>query len=420
MLPEQKKRIAGNRRSFRELSIMMKITESKAWEAAEWEYSALHTDILAPFFSGPISQDQIVSRLRNILRRCPQYYPAHIELGIRLLCRKRSSGAEQRIDRGFRLMMDLADPRHHAENMDGIIENLEKLWRFDISRRLLLMLADHQPLNADLLDSLAHAEARLGNLDAALLHIREAIKLASKDYGFWSNKGWYHLMRGELKDAEHALKKGLQNKPKDPTASGNLTILQYLRKHGGTYWNYLERPLDRAEIERLMDREDDQAMELCADFNDGRIEAFAQAALLKGGKYLSRLSDLLATLRTFFRFVAQIDSSGFFLNEDIGVISGNYRPIMHKFIFKHGDVDREMMEDVWESLQAYYGFLAGRGIVVAADFEILQKIIRETKNEFLDKMEQYNAIRHNDSLSEKKKEQIRQKLFGDDHCWPHF
>jgi hydroxymethylpyrimidine pyrophosphatase-like HAD family hydrolase len=128
----------------------------------------------------------------------------------------------------------------------------------------------------------------------------------------------------------------------------------------------------------------------------------------------------LATLRTFFSFVSQIDSNGFFLNEDIGVISENYRAIMHKFIFKHGDVDREMMEDVWESLQAYYGFLAGRGIVVAADFEILQKIIRETKNEFLDKMEQYHAIRHNDSLSEKKKEQIRQKLFGDDHCWPHF
>ncbi len=398
----------------------MKVTESKAWDTAEWEYSALQTDILAPFFSAPISPEQIVSRLRNIVRQCPQYYPAHIELGIRLLCRKRSRGAEQMIDRGFCLMMDLADPKHHAENMDGIIENLEKIWRFDISRRLLNMLADHQSLGADLLDSLAHAEARLGDLDAALLHIQEAIKLAPKDYGFWANKGWYHLMREELDEAHAALKKALQIKPKDPVASGNLTVLRYLRRHGGTYWNYLERPLDRAEIERLIDQEDDQATELCGDFNACRIEAFAQAALLKGGKDLSRLSDLLATLRAFFSFVSRIDSCGFFLNEDIAIISENYRAIMHKFIFKHGDVDREMMEEVWESLQAYYGFLADRGIVVASDFEILQKIIRETKNEFLDKMEQYNAIRHEDSLSEKKKEQIRQKLFGDDHYWPHF
>jgi len=398
----------------------MKVTESKAWEAAEWEYSKLQADILTPFFSAPMPQGQIVSRLRNIVRQCPQYYPAHIELGIRLLCRKGSRGVEQMIDKGFRLMMDLADPKHHAENMDGIIENLEKIWRFDISRHLLLILAGRQSLNADLLDSLAHAEARLGDLDAALLHIKEAIKLAPKDYGFWANKGWYHLMRGELKDAELALKKALQIKPKDPVASGNLTILQYLGKHGGTYWNYLERPLDRAEIERLIDQEDDQATELCEDFNHCRIEAFAQAALLKGGKDLSRLSDLLATLRAFFDFVAQIDSSGFFLNEDIAVISGNFRRIMHKFIFKHGDVDCEMMEDVWESLQAYYGFLAGRRIVDTADFESLQETIRETRDEFLDKMEQYNAIRHDDSISEKKKMQIRQKLFGDDHCWPHF
>jgi hypothetical protein len=76
----------------------MKVTESKAWDVAEWEYSALQADMLAPFFSAPMSPDQIVSRLRNIARRCPQYYPAHIELGIRLLCRKGSRDAEQMID----------------------------------------------------------------------------------------------------------------------------------------------------------------------------------------------------------------------------------------------------------------------------------------------------------------------------------
>jgi hypothetical protein len=103
---------------------MMRITESKAWEAAEWEYSELQSDIVEPFFSAPISPDQIVSRLRNIARRCPQYYPAQIELGIRLLCRKNSRGAEQMIDKGFRLVMDLADPKHHAENIDGFHANL--------------------------------------------------------------------------------------------------------------------------------------------------------------------------------------------------------------------------------------------------------------------------------------------------------
>jgi len=39
------------------------------------------------------------------------------------------------------------------------------------------------------------------------------------------------------------------------------------------------------------------------------------------------------------------------------------QPIMHKFIYKFGDVDREIMENLFESLQAYYDFwrLADRG-----------------------------------------------------------
>lgn len=56
-------------------------------------------------------------------------------------------------------------------------------------RLLLFMLADRQSMSADLLDSLAHGEARLGDLNAALLHIQEAIKLEPKKHIFWSNKG---------------------------------------------------------------------------------------------------------------------------------------------------------------------------------------------------------------------------------------
>jgi tetratricopeptide (TPR) repeat protein len=324
------------------------------------------------------------------------------------------------IEKGFRLMLNLADPKQYEKNIDAIIENLEKLWRFDISRRLLEMMADCHSLSAMLLDSLAHTAARLGDLDAAQRYIDEALQLEPKNHSYWANKGWYHLMRGELDDADLALKQALRIKPKDPVAAGNLMILKYLRLHGGAYQDYLERPLDRKQIERLADRENwDQVTNLCADFNACRIEAFAQAALLNGGKDLSRLPGLMATLRTFFDFVSQIDPSGMFLNEDIGVVHGNFKPIMHKFIFKFGDVDREMMEDVLEALQAYYGYLERRRIVDAGDLKSLQEAIRKTKDELLDKMEQYNAIRHDGSLSEKKKEEIRHKLFEGDHCWPH-
>jgi tetratricopeptide (TPR) repeat protein len=398
----------------------MVVTESKAWNAAEWDYGALQADLQMASLWGALSQEEIVKRLQNIARRCPQFYPAILELGLRLLCQKKHRGAERMMEKGFRLMIELADPKQSAEIIDGVIENLERLWRFDIGRCLLEMLAKRYSLSAILHDSLAHAAARLGDLDAAQHHVGEAIRMERDNKNFWTNRGWYHLMRGELEEAGVALTEALRIKPKDSVAAGNMKILEYLRRHGGTYWDYLERPLDRKQIERLADQEKwDRETDLCTDFNDCRREAFAQSSLLKGGKERAQLPDLLATLRTFFDFVSQIDAGGIFLNEDIGLVHRNFKPIMHKFIFKFGDVDREMMEDVFEAMQTYYGFLATRRIVDTAEFTCFQAMILKTKDGLLDEMEQYNAVRHDATVSEKEKERLRGKLFEGDHLLPH-
>ncbi len=140
---------------------------------------------------------------------------------------------------------------------------------------------------------------------------------------------------------------------------------------------------------------------------------------MKGGKERSRLPGLLATLCSFFRFVSQIDSSGVFLNDDIGLVARNFKPILHKFIFKFGDVDRETMADVFEALRGYYCFLASRRIVDAEEFNGFGETILKTKGELLDKVERYNSIRHDATVSENKKEKLREKLFEGDHYWPH-
>jgi hypothetical protein len=105
--------------------------------------------------------------------------------------------------------------------------------------------------------------------------------------------------------------------------------------------------------------------------------------------------------------------------EDIEFIKRYFKPIMHKFIYKFGDVDQEMMENLFESLQIYYGFLVIRRIVDEAEFANLQNTIMRLKDELLDKMERYNAVRHDSTVSEKKKEKLREKLFEGDHTWPH-
>ena len=58
------------------------------------------------------------------------------------------------LEKGFCLMLDLADGGRIAEDIDGVTENLEHLWRFDISRRLLQIWAEKHPLTATLHDSL--------------------------------------------------------------------------------------------------------------------------------------------------------------------------------------------------------------------------------------------------------------------------
>jgi len=400
--------------------IGMDVTKSKAWKTAEWDYGAIQADIQMSPLWGPPTREGILKRLQSIIRRCPQFYPAILELGIRLLCQKGNHVAERMVEKGFRLMIDLADPGPSEEAIDTVLENLEDIWRFDISMRLLEIISEHHSLSALQHDSIAHAAARLGEVDVARQHIDEAVKLEPGNKNFWTNKGWYHLMKGELDEAGQALSKASRLKKGDPVVLGNIQVLKYLHRHGGTYWDYLERPLDRNRINRIADNEKwDQATDLCDDFNACRLEAFAQSTFLKSGIKRSLLSDMLSTLHSFFDFASRVDSSGMFLNEDIGFIKEYFKPIMHKFIYKFGDVDREMMENLFESLQDYYGFLATRRIVDEGEFADLQKTILKIKDELLDKMERYNAVRHDSTVSEKKKEKLREKLFEGDHAWPH-
>jgi hypothetical protein len=85
--------------------------------------------------------------------------------------------------------LPISDPKQTAEDIEGIIENLEKFWRFDVSRHLLEIFAEHHPLSAILHDSLAHAAARLGDLDAAQRQIGEALRMEQDNKNFWANKG---------------------------------------------------------------------------------------------------------------------------------------------------------------------------------------------------------------------------------------
>lgn len=396
----------------------MDVRNTKAWETAKWKYEELNTHTMIPLFGKQLSLEEIIEQLEMILKECPQFYPALLDLALRRLALGGERLVEQQIEEGFNLMLELSESEHIDEELDIFLDNLEKLWRFDLSKYYLDILIERYPQNALFHDSLAHATARIGDVAGALPHIEKAVQLEPDNHHFKSNQGWLYLMAGNLKEADEALESALSLNTDDEVVKGNLEIHKYLSKHGGNYFDYLLRPVEEEKLERLKDEEDwEEVDRMCDSYNNCRFEAMAQYFLQENKDEIPRLADILATLREFFRFVRKVDQDEY-LNEDLDFIYEYFKPIMHKFIFKFGDIDHKMIEEIYEALLEYYEFLACKGLVSTKEFKRFRKKILGMKKKLIGKMQRYNIIRHNKDMDEEKKEAIRDELFEGDHSWP--
>ena len=123
----------------------MNVRKSQGWEAAEWEYAEMTAGQMMPMFGGQLTLEQKIGRYEQILETCPEFYPALLELGFCKLQLPEISSADQNIEQGCRLMLKMSEPEHLKEEFDNLIENLEKLWRYDLSRRSLELMLGQQP-----------------------------------------------------------------------------------------------------------------------------------------------------------------------------------------------------------------------------------------------------------------------------------
>jgi len=397
----------------------MNIRDTDAWKAAEWEHSALQTSQMMPFPGMTLSPEEIVERLAEIVRECPEFYPAVLELGIRKLAAGADEPQEERIEEGLHLMLELADSEHIEEEIESFIDYVENLWRFDIARRCLELLLDRYPDKALFHDYLGHAASRMGDIETALREGAKAVAMDPESPHFRSNLGLFHLMAGNRDEAGAHLTAAFGLDPENDVTKGNLEIHEYVTKHGGTFFDYFLRPVDREEIERLSEEDDLETLDrVCASYNRDRLEAFCQSLASDEDKRW-RCADMVANLRNFFDFVDRVSNMAGVLNEDIAYVHEFFMPIMHKFIFKFRDVDRQMIEDMCECLLEYFGFLARWKLVPAEEFKRFQRTVRSRKKGLIEKTERYNEIRHDAGLTEEEKEAIREELFEGDHFWPH-
>ena len=176
--------------------------KTDAWEAAEWEYSDIQAARMMPLPGMSLSPDEITQRLAEIVRACPKFYPAVLELGIRRLAAGAGHAEEKRILKGLRLMLQVGDPEDLDEEVDRLIDNLENIWRFDVGQRCLELLVERHPQKGQFRDYLAHAMAKLGDVTGALQQASQAVAMAPDNPFFRCNLGLFHLMAGNAPDAE--------------------------------------------------------------------------------------------------------------------------------------------------------------------------------------------------------------------------
>lgn len=397
----------------------MKFKKSDAWEAAEYAYSELHARRMMPLPGMSLSSAQVTARLASIVRACPSFYPAVLELSLRKLAAGAKGAEDERILKGLQLLLDLADPKHRDEEIESLIDNLENLCRFDLAKLCLELLVERFPQQARFRDYLGHATAKLGDVQAALGHANQAVTMAPDNPFFRCNLGWLHLTAGNVDQARTHLTAAQRLDPDNEVTQGNLVILQYITKHGGSLSDFLLRPVDEKKIERLSKKDDTEQLDrLCGAYNRDRLAAFSQWLAIDADKR-SQSAAMIDTLTNFFDFVDRVANMAGLLNERIAFVHQHFDAIMNKFIFKFRDVDRKMIADVCGSLLEYYGFLAQHGLVPAEELKPFQDLVRSRKKVLIEKTERYNEVRHDDDLDEDEKEAIREELFGDDHTWPH-
>ena len=396
---------------------------ASAWREAESLFDGLQAEIAFPLL-GAITPEETVARLRGIVKGCPSFYPALLDLGVRLLAQE---GATQEdddeaiklIDHGVaETLARLSDREEITDVVDTLTGNLERVWRPDVSTRVLRTAIERFPDKAGFHSDQAQCHVLLGDLDAAKESVLRAAALEPSDSDYANNLGWVHLAAGRVAEARKEFERALALDPDNDSPGANLEICRYLQEHESArdYWDYLLRPVDFVLLDGLREQEEWEHYEAeCRDYNSDRLNAMAVAQIRRGR--LRGLGDTVATLRTFFRFVEGV-SQDCLLWDDIDFIQDHFSSIMHKFIFKHGDADECMLKDIFQALLTFHGFLADRGVNTKRQYADLERVVRRSEPELLAKVRRYGEVRHNPQISEEELEDIREELFEGDHAWP--
>jgi tetratricopeptide (TPR) repeat protein len=321
------------------------------------------------------------------------------------------------LDTAFEICVKINSWDTISKVYDIFFDNLEKVFHEEFVVRYALKLIGKFPDKAKLYDFAAGAFNLLEEHAKAIEYGMQAVRLEPKNTYFLNNLGLYYLSEKNFEDAEKYFNLSMKADRDHEYPKNNLADCKVMKKNNLSLKEYYLRAADHKKIEKYKDNEEwselDEYVEL---MNQQKLLIFHMAL---SGKYRFKahnLHSLFETLAQFFHFVESV-SNETFVWEDINYLCQYFKQIMHKFVFKHYDVNDEILTEVFDSTLMYYNFLSDNKVIKQKQFAVFKKLSSSLKNEIFDKMHRYNKIRHDPAVSEKEKEKIRKELFEGDHEW---
>jgi tetratricopeptide (TPR) repeat protein len=396
-----------------------------AWKAAEWDYSAMMAPDLIKGAGKRLAASDRIKALRGICARCPEFYPARVDLGLRLLCTGREKGDEEEgrrlLGEGARSLLEFGDDEEISGTLEACCGNLEKRFLYEDSMMLYRAMLEAGFDLAEAHDGLGYCLSYTGTLDDAAKEIRMAVEAEPGKAVYLSNLAHTEIQRGDLNAAEALLKKALRMDSEEPHALGNMKCLEAMRRRGGPKdWKafLLDGP-DMREMERLEEDEDCIGMARLAGEHNGNLllafrkELAGRKDITPAGKY-----DLMFSMGQFTNLAGRILDEEPFLLSDMITVHVGFQHVLDRFVMETSDVDRQILEEMFASVKEFYGFLAREEVVSKEGYGGLIREMKNTRPGIEDRMDRYNAVRKAPGVTAEKKARARDKIYGAWADWP--
>jgi len=373
------------------------IQNTEAWNIADWDYSALIAQDIMPLLSAPLVRQERIDYLKEILKGCPEYYPALLELGYRYIKEGKDKIGKESIDKGLQSLKTHFSKKNLIDAYYDTCEFLEKHLRFEMVIEYYNLLTEFEKDKAKVYDSISYCYSCLSDMEKAFETQQKALELCDSNHRFYCNMGWLEMIRGNLDAAKTMLEKSLELNQKDEITLNNYEACKLMLKSKQLKnWEaYLLRETDYEYLEKLEDEDDMEEYEKQVRiYNRDKIEAFKFDLVWNSNYTSAEKYDILFTLNYIFDLIWESYGSEYFFNDDIVRVREYFKQIMHKVILKTGDIDEEIFNGVYTALLEFYKFLAKRKVV--SEYKSLEDKMLKLKPELMEKMSRYNEIRHND------------------------